>query len=92
MEDWIEGYPVRHLALWKREAVKEALTSNKAFQRTARSTGAEATFHGVLAAQISARIGTSADLSRTFPESSRYIPGVQGYQEQGHERSPEGGR
>lgn len=33
MDDWIEGHPVRHLALWKRETVKDALISNAAFQR-----------------------------------------------------------
>ena len=37
IDDWIEGYPVRHLALWSRQSVKDALAFNKAFQRTAGS-------------------------------------------------------
>ena len=36
IDDWIEGYPVRHLALWEREALRNNLASNKAFQRTAK--------------------------------------------------------
>ena len=34
IDDWIEGFPVRQLALWSRQSVKDALASNKAFQRT----------------------------------------------------------
>lgn len=34
IDDWIEGYPVRYLALWERGAVKDALASNKEFHRT----------------------------------------------------------
>lgn len=37
MGDWIEGHPVRHLAMWEREAVKTALASNQVFQFVARS-------------------------------------------------------
>ena len=36
IDDWIEGFPVRHLVLWKREAVRDALASNKAFRRVAK--------------------------------------------------------
>jgi hypothetical protein len=36
MDDWIEGFPVRQLALWEQEALSSRLASNKAFQRTAR--------------------------------------------------------
>lgn len=36
IDDWIEGHPVRHLALWEREILKKNLASNKAFQRTAK--------------------------------------------------------
>lgn len=36
IDDWIEGFPVRHLALWEREALRETLASNKPFQRTAK--------------------------------------------------------
>ena len=31
--DWIEGYPVRQLALWEKSQLSKNLTSNKAFQR-----------------------------------------------------------
>ncbi len=34
MDDWIEGYPVRELALWDRESLKHDLAENKVFQRT----------------------------------------------------------
>jgi hypothetical protein len=27
LEDWIEGYPVRQLGLWKREELRDALAS-----------------------------------------------------------------
>ena len=37
IDDWIDGYPIRYLALWGQEAVKDALASNKAFQRTVSS-------------------------------------------------------
>lgn len=37
INDWIEGYPVKHLCLWERESVRDTLASNKAYQRTARS-------------------------------------------------------
>lgn len=33
VNDWIEGHPVKHLALWERRELSEALVSNKAFQR-----------------------------------------------------------
>jgi len=33
VDDWIEGYPVRHLALWEKRQLSKSLTSNKAFQR-----------------------------------------------------------
>lgn len=36
IDDWIEGYPVRRLALWEREALWRNLAANKAFQRTAK--------------------------------------------------------
>jgi hypothetical protein len=36
IDDWIEGYSVRQLALWEREALRSNLASNKAFQRTAK--------------------------------------------------------
>jgi hypothetical protein len=32
IDDWIEGYAVRHLALWEREAVKAALANNPVYQ------------------------------------------------------------
>ncbi len=38
IDDWIEGFPVRHLTLWRREGVEEALTSNRAFRRAIRSS------------------------------------------------------
>lgn len=37
IDDWIEGYPVRKLAIWTRETVKNDLASNKDFQRTIRN-------------------------------------------------------
>ena len=33
IDDWIEGHLVRRLGLWDREAVRDALASNKEFQR-----------------------------------------------------------
>jgi hypothetical protein len=30
IDDWIEGYPVRHLALWERESLRNGLTSGNA--------------------------------------------------------------
>jgi hypothetical protein len=33
IDDWVEGHPVRRLGLWEREAVENALASNKAYQR-----------------------------------------------------------
>jgi SAM-dependent methyltransferase len=33
VDDWIEGYPVRQLALWEKSQLSETLTANKAFQR-----------------------------------------------------------
>ena len=33
VDDWIEGYPVRQLALWEKSQLSENLTANKAFQR-----------------------------------------------------------
>ncbi len=33
IDDWIDGHPVRRLGLWEREAVENALASNKAYQR-----------------------------------------------------------
>jgi hypothetical protein len=36
IEDWIPGYPVRYLALWRREALREALAPNRAFRRAIR--------------------------------------------------------
>ena len=36
IDDWIEGYPVRHLGLWERESLKRQLASNKALRRAAR--------------------------------------------------------
>lgn len=35
IDDWIEGFDVRHLALWNRESLRSSLASNKAFQRMA---------------------------------------------------------
>jgi len=37
IDDWIEGYPVRHLALWRRDDLKDRLGRNKAFQRAIRN-------------------------------------------------------
>jgi len=34
LDDWIEGFPVRHLALWDRETLRSCLTSNEDFHRT----------------------------------------------------------
>ncbi len=34
IEDWIEGNPVRRLALWDRETIEKNLATNKVFQRT----------------------------------------------------------
>lgn len=34
IDDWIEGYPVRQLALWERETVRKNLAANKVFLRT----------------------------------------------------------
>jgi len=31
IDDWIEGYPVRHLALWDRKSLVEALSGNEKF-------------------------------------------------------------
>jgi len=39
IEDWIEGFPVRHLALWDRETLRSSLASNKALRRTRRAGG-----------------------------------------------------
>lgn len=36
IDDWIEGYPVRYLALWERDTLASSLASNRAFQRIAR--------------------------------------------------------
>ncbi len=36
VDDWIEGYPVRQLALWEKRQLSKNLTSNKAFQRAVR--------------------------------------------------------
>lgn len=36
LDDWIEGWPVRYLALWERGALMNNLASNTAFQRTAK--------------------------------------------------------
>ena len=33
IDDWIEGYPIRHLALWDRESLRNNLASNKKFMR-----------------------------------------------------------
>ena len=33
IDDWIEGYPPRRLALWERNTLADSLASNKAFQR-----------------------------------------------------------
>jgi hypothetical protein len=33
IRDWIEGYPVRQLALWEKRQLSESLASNKALQR-----------------------------------------------------------
>lgn len=33
IDDWTEGFPVRHLALWDYETLKNNLAANKAFQR-----------------------------------------------------------
>lgn len=33
MDDWIEGHPVRHLALWERETLGKRLASNERFRR-----------------------------------------------------------
>jgi len=33
VDDWIEGWPVRHLALWEKRQLSESLTSNKALRR-----------------------------------------------------------
>ena len=35
MDDWVEGFPVRKLALWERDQVANALAANKEFQRYA---------------------------------------------------------
>lgn len=32
LADWIEGYPVRHLALWEHDVLKKSLSENKIFQ------------------------------------------------------------
>ncbi len=37
IDDWIEGFPERQLALWKRDAVREALASNKTYQKAVAS-------------------------------------------------------
>jgi len=34
IDDWIEGYPVRHLALWHRENLRISLATNRAFRWT----------------------------------------------------------
>ena len=39
VDDWIEGYPVRQLALWEKRQLSKNLTSNKAFQRAVRRFG-----------------------------------------------------
>jgi hypothetical protein len=36
VDDWIEGYPVRQLALWEKGQLSKSLSSNKAFQRAVR--------------------------------------------------------
>jgi hypothetical protein len=33
IEDWIEGWPVRHLALWEKHQLSQSLISNKALQQ-----------------------------------------------------------
>jgi hypothetical protein len=37
IDDWIEGFPVRHLALWHRESIKNALASNNVFHQLVES-------------------------------------------------------
>lgn len=36
IDDWIEGHPVRHLALWDQESLRASLANNKAYLRTIR--------------------------------------------------------
>jgi len=36
IDDWIEGFPVRQLALWEKRQLSKDLASNKAFQRAVR--------------------------------------------------------
>jgi len=36
IDDWIEGFPVRQLALWKRKVLRNHLASNKEFQHAVR--------------------------------------------------------
>jgi hypothetical protein len=33
IDDWVDGYPVRSLALWERSSIAESLSRNAAFQR-----------------------------------------------------------
>ncbi len=37
IEDWVEGHPVRLLALWERESLQNCLANSKAFQRLDKS-------------------------------------------------------
>ena len=42
IDDWIEGYPTRHLALWDKETVADALSTNKTYRKLARQTDSDA--------------------------------------------------
>jgi hypothetical protein len=37
IDDWVEGFPVRHLALWDRDTLAGRLASNTAFRRALKS-------------------------------------------------------
>ena len=39
MKDWIDGFPVRHLALWDKEELSEVLSANRQFRKTAKRSG-----------------------------------------------------
>lgn len=41
IDDWIEGYPPRHLALWGRESIADALSSNKTYLRLSEHAGSD---------------------------------------------------